>query len=157
MAGNPGREGWRSITGEHLIGDLDRLAAERGGFPAVLRCDNGPELACGAMADWAAGQIGLHFISPGEPWRNGYVESFNSRIPDECLSINSFWSLTQARVVITDWNTTTTTAAFRPGLPTPSSLGCHLYPPMNDSRSLIGQLTGSDQHRCRCPPNDSRQ
>lgn len=38
-----------------------------------------------------------------EPWRNGYVESFNSRIRDECLNINIFWSLAQARVVITDW------------------------------------------------------
>jgi putative transposase len=35
------------------------------------------------MADWSAGQVGLHFIPPGEPWRNGYVESFNSRIRDE--------------------------------------------------------------------------
>ena len=93
----------RSITGEHLIAELDRLAAERGTYPAVLRCDNGPELACSAMVDWAAGQVGLHFIPPGEPWRNGYVESFNARIRDECLNINSFWSLTQARVVISDW------------------------------------------------------
>lgn len=69
----------------------------------MLRCDNGPELACSAIADWAAGQVGLHFIPPGEPWRNGYVESFNSRIRDECLNINSFWSMAQARVVISDW------------------------------------------------------
>jgi putative transposase len=93
----------RSITGEDLIAELDRLAAERGVHPAVLRCDNGRELACGAMADWAAGQVGLHFIPPGERWRNGYVESFNSRIRDECLNINSFSSLAQARVVIGDW------------------------------------------------------
>ncbi len=52
----------RSITGEHLIAELDRLAAERGTYPAVLRCDNGPELACTAMADWAArpGRAALH-------------------------------------------------------------------------------------------------
>ena len=93
----------RSVTGEHLIVELDRVAAQRGAYPAVLRCDNGPELACAAMADWASGQVGLHFIPPGEPWRNGYIESFNSRIRDECLNINSFWSLAQARVVITDW------------------------------------------------------
>jgi putative transposase len=55
----------RSITGKHLTDDLDRLATERGTLPAVLRCDNGPELACSAMADWAAGQVGLHFIPPG--------------------------------------------------------------------------------------------
>jgi putative transposase len=39
----------RNITGEHLIAELDRLAVERGTYPAVLRCDNGPELACTAM------------------------------------------------------------------------------------------------------------
>jgi hypothetical protein len=41
------------------------------------------------MAKWAAGQVGLHFIPAGEPWRNGYIESFNSRIRDECLNITS--------------------------------------------------------------------
>lgn len=51
-----------------------------------------------------AGQrVGLAFIPPGEPWRNGYVESFNGRVRDECLNINMFWSLTHARIVITDW------------------------------------------------------
>lgn len=93
----------RNITGDHLVDELDRLAAVRGTFPTVLRCDNGPELSCSAMADWADRKVGLHFIPPGEPWRNGYVESFNSRVRDECLNINSFWSLTQARVVIGDW------------------------------------------------------
>ena len=92
----------RSITGDRLIDELDHLAAQRG-YPAVLRCDNGPELACEAMADWAGQSVGLAFIPPGEPWRNGYIESFNSRVRDECLNINMFWSLTQARVVITDW------------------------------------------------------
>jgi transposase InsO family protein len=93
----------RSITAEELINELERLVVDRGAHPAVLRCDNGPELACAAMSDWAARRVGLHFIPPGEPWRNGYVESFNSRIRDECLNINSFWSLAQARVVISDW------------------------------------------------------
>ena len=126
----------RNITGEHLIGELDRLAAERDTFPAVLRCDNGPELACSAMADWAAGQVGLHFIPPGEPWRNGYVESFNSRIRDECLNINSFWSLAQARSSSATGNTTTTTTADTHRWATnPQPLRCQLYPPMNDSRS----------------------
>ncbi|MFF5208070.1 integrase core domain-containing protein [Streptosporangium sp. NPDC000396] len=67
------------------------------------RCDNGPEPACTAMADWARERVGPHFILPGEPWRNGYIESFNSRIHDECLNIDIFWSLTHARVVISDW------------------------------------------------------
>ena len=92
----------RNITGRHLIDELDRLAVDRG-YPAVLRCDNGPELACAAMAGWTGERVGLHFIPPGQPWRNGYIESFNSRVRDECLDINMFWSLAQARVVISDW------------------------------------------------------
>jgi transposase InsO family protein len=92
----------RSITADNLIDELDRLAAQRG-YPTVVRCDNGPELACAAMADWASNRVGLSFIPPGQPWRNGYVESFNSRVRDECLNINIFWSLTQARVIISDW------------------------------------------------------
>jgi hypothetical protein len=55
----------------------------------VLRCDNGPELPCAAMADWADGRVGLLFIPPGQPWRNGYIESFKSRVRDECLNINT--------------------------------------------------------------------
>ncbi len=47
----------RSITGDDLIDELDRLAAERG-YPAVLRRDNGPELACAAMANWAGNERG---------------------------------------------------------------------------------------------------
>jgi len=50
----------------------------------------------------AGERTGLHFIPPGQPWRNGYIESFNSRVRDECLNINMFWSLAQARVVIGD-------------------------------------------------------
>ena len=92
----------RSVAADVLIDELDRLAMQRG-YPAVLRCDNGPELACEAMADWAGERVGLSFIPPGEPWRNGYVESFNGRVSDDCRNINIFWSLTQARVVITDW------------------------------------------------------
>ena len=48
-------------------------------------------------------RVGLHFIPPGGPWRNGCIESFSARVRDECLNINIFWNLTQARVVITDW------------------------------------------------------
>jgi putative transposase len=92
----------RSVTADVLINELDRLAITRG-YPSVLRCDNGPELACTAMATWAGERVGLSFIPPGEPWRNGYVESFNARVRDECLNINMFWSLAQARVVIKDW------------------------------------------------------
>ncbi|GAA3551973.1 hypothetical protein GCM10022222_39450 [Amycolatopsis ultiminotia] len=91
----------RSITAEDRIAELDLLALERG-YPAVLRSDNGPEFGCAALRGWAKERVGLAFIPPGQPWLNGYVESFNSRLRDECLNITLFWSLTQARGVITD-------------------------------------------------------
>ncbi|WP_342372059.1 IS3 family transposase [Propioniciclava soli] len=92
----------RSITADRLTAHLEDLVAARGA-PAVLRSDNGPEFISEAMADWAGTRTGLSYIPPGSPWRNGYVESFNSRIRDECLNINSFYSLLHAQVVIGDW------------------------------------------------------
>lgn len=92
----------RSITATRLTNHLDDLVAQRGA-PAVLRSDNGPEFISAVMADWAGTRTGLSYIPPGSPWCNGYVESFNSRIRDECLNINSFYSLLHARVVIGDW------------------------------------------------------
>ena len=94
----------RSITATKLTDHLEALVAVRGA-PATLRCDNGPELISEAMAHWAGTRTGLSYIPPGSPWRNGYIESFNSRIRDECLNINTFYSLLHARVVISDWKT----------------------------------------------------
>jgi SAM-dependent methyltransferase len=71
----------RNITRRHLIDELDRLAVDRG-YPAVLRCGSGPELACAAMADWAGERVGLHFIPPGQPWRNGYIQLGLQFFPD---------------------------------------------------------------------------
>ena len=141
----------RSITADTLIDELDRLAAERG-YPAVLRCDNGPELACHAMADWAGERVGLAFIPPGEPWRNGYIESFNGRVRDECLNINLFWSLAHARVVISDWKDRIQPPppALSPRLPSPGSIRCGLHPPMNRLSQSPDQFTGSRQNCQRC-------
>ncbi|PNL18809.1 IS3 family transposase [Micrococcus sp. FDAARGOS_333] len=91
-----------SITADRLTAHLEDLVAARGA-PAVLRSDNGPEFISETMADWAGTRTGLSYIPPGSPWRNGYVESFNSRIRDECLNINSFYSLLHAQVIVGDW------------------------------------------------------
>jgi transposase InsO family protein len=92
-----------SITGEDLVAILEALALEHG-MPDILRLDNGPELTCQAIAEWADGVVGLVFIPPGEPWCNGYVESFHSRQRDEFLNINVFTSLLHARVEAKDWH-----------------------------------------------------
>jgi len=106
-----------SITGEGVIALIESIAATRG-YPKVLRSDNHPEFLCDAVAEWARTRMGLIFIPPGQPWRNGCVESFHARGRDECLNINSFYSLLHAQVVIADWNKEYNTIRRH------SSLGC---------------------------------
>jgi hypothetical protein len=62
----------RSIAADRPINELDRIAVDRGD-PGALRCDDGPGLACQAMADLSCEGVRLMFIPPGQPWRNGYI------------------------------------------------------------------------------------
>jgi len=64
----------------------------------------GPEFTGKAMALWAATNgVELRFIEPGKPIQNAYVESFNGRFREECLSEYWFTSLAQAREIIAAW------------------------------------------------------
>ena len=118
----------------------EELVAEHGA-PMVLRSDNGPEFISEAVAEWAGTRTGLSFIPPGQPWRNGYVESFNSRLRDECLNINSFYSLLHARVVIGDWKYEYNHERRH------SSLG--YLTPVEYARSCTHQLEATDSHTGR--------
>lgn len=91
----------RSITADRLVDELERVVARRG-LPRVLCCDNRPEFVSHALAGWAKDMVGISYIPHGQPWRNGYVESPNSRIRDECLNLNCFYGLAHAKVVIGD-------------------------------------------------------
>ena len=83
---------------------LQRLIETRG-TPARLVTDNGPEFISRALDAWAyAHGIELHFIEPGKPNQNAYVESFNGRMRDECLNEHWFMSLGQARETIETWS-----------------------------------------------------
>ena len=76
----------RAIDADKLVAVLDRLAAERGGPPAFLRFDNGPEFIASAVADWCRfGGTRTVFIDPGSPWQNAWIESFSGRFRDEFL------------------------------------------------------------------------
>lgn len=92
----------RSITSPKLTDAISKVVAERG-KPVVLRCDNGSEMIAETLREYCQDYIGVHYIPPGEPWKNGYIESFNNRIRDECLNLNQFHSLLQAKVIIEDW------------------------------------------------------
>jgi len=94
----------RRIDADHTVEVLDRLVAGRGGAPAFIRCDNGPELTANALRDWCRfSKAGSAYIEPGSPWQNPYVESFGSRIRDELLAVELFSCLAEARVLIEDW------------------------------------------------------
>ena len=66
--------------------------------------DNGPEFASKAVDQWAARSgVNLRFIDPGKPMQNAFVESFNGKFRDECLSQHWFVSLEEARRVSEAW------------------------------------------------------
>jgi putative transposase len=93
----------RSIDADQVVEALGRLVAEAGA-PEYLRMDNGSEMTAHALADWCTlSGTGTVFIDPGAPWQNPFVESFHSRMRDELLNVEEFYSLAEARVVIGDW------------------------------------------------------
>ena len=75
-----------------------------GNRPAYLRSDNGSEFAAKAIRAWLKEhQVETHYIDPGCPWQNGYGESFNGKLRDECLNLEVFHSLAEAKVVAEAW------------------------------------------------------
>ena len=71
------------------------------GPPAYLRSDNGPEFIATAIQAWLADrEVQTAYIEPGKPWQNGVNESFNGRLRDECLNLELFYGLAEARWTI---------------------------------------------------------
>ena len=92
-----------SIGGERLTRELDKLAVTRP-LPKKIVMDNGPELTGKAMFFWSKRPgVKLHFIQPGKPTRNAFIESFNGKFSEYCLNLNWFASLEDARSMIEDW------------------------------------------------------
>ena len=77
------------------------------GAPGYIRNDNGSEFIESKLQTWLSDQqIKTIYIDPESPWQNGYMESFNARLRDECLNREQLWTLTEARVVLEDWRWT---------------------------------------------------
>ena len=92
-----------SLPGARVVRVLERLAAA-GRRPLHIVVDNGPEFVSKAVDQWAARSgVNLRFIDPGKPMQNGYIESFNGKFRDECLSQHWFVSLDEARSVSEQW------------------------------------------------------
>lgn len=92
-----------SIGGVRVCRVLDRVAEARG-LPEQIMTDNGPEFAGSALDAWAHRHgVKLHFIEPGKPSQNGYIESFNGKLRDECLNENWFVDLADCRRTVEAW------------------------------------------------------
>jgi len=105
------------------------------GVPVYIRSDNGPEFIAEAVRDWVAA-VGAQtaYITPGSPWENGYIESFNARLRDELLNGEIFYSLKEAQIIIEQWrihyNTKRPHSSLGYKPPVPESL-IHLHERVN--------------------------
>lgn len=91
-----------SLGGVRVVRELERLTLARG-TPQVIVSDNGTELTSGAVLRWAIDRVAWHYIQPGQPVQNAFIESFNSRLRDECLNEHVFVRLSEAREIIEAW------------------------------------------------------
>lgn len=93
----------RRLNSHDVVEVLTDLFIERG-VPVHIRSDNGPEFIAKRVRDWLVKlQVRPLYIEPGSPWENGYVESFNGKMRDELLSLEIFYSLKEAQVLIEMW------------------------------------------------------
>jgi len=92
-----------SLPGARVVRVLDKLAILRG-LPDTIVIDNGSEFTGRALDAWANKHgVKLHFIDPGKPVQNAYIESFNGKFRDECLDLHWFTDLADAKEKIESW------------------------------------------------------
>lgn len=93
----------RRINGLGVLETMAKVMMVRG-VPEHIRSDNGPEMTSKAVRAWLA-NVGAQtlYIEPGSPWENGYCESFNSKLRDELLNGEIFYSLKEAQILIEQW------------------------------------------------------
>lgn len=92
-----------SLSGIRVVRELEQLCLLHG-RPAMIVSDNGTELTSHAVLRWVE-ETGVewHYIAPGKPVQNAFVESFNGRLRDECLNEHVFRSLSDARRIVEAW------------------------------------------------------
>ena len=93
-----------SLSGLRVGRELDGIVERRGCRPGMIVSDNGTELTSHAILRWREEHGVLwHYIAPGKPQQNGFVESFNGRFRDECLNEHLFSNLAAARRIMEAW------------------------------------------------------
>ena len=92
-----------SLSGARVVRELQALCEQRG-YPKTIVSDNGKELTSTAVLKWVQETgIDWHYIQPGKPTQNAFIESFNGRLRDECLNETLFSSLRDARYELSRW------------------------------------------------------
>ncbi|WP_234820332.1 MULTISPECIES: IS3 family transposase [Sinorhizobium] len=92
-----------SLSGLRVARELDRIIEERG-KPKMIVSDNGSEFTSSAILQWVdRAKVEWHYIAPGKPIQNAFIESFNGRLRDEFLNETLFSSLTHARSALLNW------------------------------------------------------
>jgi putative transposase len=92
-----------SLSGQRVTRELNKAIAERGA-PKTIVSDNGTEFTSMAILKWVQDTgIDWHYIAPGKPQQNGFIESFNGKLRDECLNETLFSSLAEACATLEEW------------------------------------------------------
>jgi putative transposase len=92
-----------SLSGRRVARELHKIIAQRGS-PKMIVSDNGTEFTSNAILNWAdEAKVDWHYIAPGKPMQNGFIESFNGKLRDEKLNDTLFTTLHQARVELATW------------------------------------------------------
>ena len=93
----------RKLNSDDVLERLAWLMSTRG-VPEHIRSDNGSEFTAKEVRDWLSRlNVKALFITPGSPWENGYIESFNGKLADELLEREIFYTLHEAKVLIERW------------------------------------------------------
>jgi putative transposase len=92
-----------SLSGQRVRDELAELLETRG-MPGRIISDNGTEFTSTAILKWChEQQVKWDYIQPGKPYQNGYIESFNGKLRDECLNENWFTGLKEAKKLVEEW------------------------------------------------------
>ena len=133
-----------SISGRRVARELTALI-ERRGKPGMIVSDNGTELTSNAILRWCSEhRVEWHYIAPGKPMQNGFVESFNGRMRDEFLNETLFRNLAHARdqidAWVSDYNTTRPHSSL--GYQTPAGFALNMI-------NAIARPTARDESSAR--------
>jgi putative transposase len=141
-----------SLSGTRVARELDRLMIERC-KPKMIVSDNGSELTGNAILAWAdKTKVEWHYIAPGKPMQNAFIESFNGRLRDEFLNETLFSTLAQARIALATWRADYN--GSRPhskiGWQTPSAFASNFHPRRDLApRSADGSAPAPAAHTAR--------